>query len=152
MMTEPKIVERQAQPYLAIVTRLPFRDIAKAADEVLPELFSWIGRKGIAPSGAPFFKYNVINMSRALELEVGVPVSGKVEGDARVVAGILPGGRYASLVNKGPYDRLIDANAALLKWIAEKHLKLDVEETPSGDRFGCRLEIYHTDPAREPEP
>src|SRR5215472_16283454 len=128
MMSEAKIVERPAQPYVAIVTRLSFRDITKAADQVLPELFSWMQRHGIAPSGAPFFKYNVIDMSRELELEVGVPVSGKVQGGYDVVGGILPQGRYASLINKGPYDRLIDANAALLKWIAEKHLKVDLEE------------------------
>jgi effector-binding domain-containing protein len=152
MMSTPTIVERQTQAYLAIVKRVAFRDIGGVAQEVLPELFAWLERHAIAPSGAPFFKYNLVDMDRELELEVGVPISGKMPGDGRVVGGTLPGGRYAVLTNRGPYDRLVEANAALLKWIGEQGLKLAAEKTSSGDRFACRLEIYHSDPAREPDP
>jgi effector-binding domain-containing protein len=152
MMSTPKIVERPPQAYLAIAKRVSFRDIAGVAQEVLPELFAWLERHGIAPSGAPFFKYNLVDMNRELELEVGVPVSAKTQGDSRVVGGTLPKGRYATLTNRGRYDRLVEANAALLKWIGEKGLKVAVEKSSSGDRFVSRLEIYHTDPAREPDP
>jgi hypothetical protein len=49
-------------------------------------------------------------------------------------------------------DRLVDANAALLDWLSENRLQPEMKATSIGDRFGCRLEIYHTDPAKEPNP
>jgi len=69
-----------------------------------------------------------------------------------VLAGVLPAGRYASLVHRGPYEQLYDANGALFGWIKEQGLKIDVTESAEGERFGCRLEIYLTDPAVEKDP
>jgi hypothetical protein len=34
----------------------------------------------------------------------------------------------------------------------ERGIKWNVSETRAGDRFGCRLEIYFTDPKTEPDP
>jgi effector-binding domain-containing protein len=152
MLTEPAIIERSAQPYLAIKEHPPMRDIARIAGEVLPELLSWLERNGVAPSGAPFFKYNVIDMTGQLEIEFGIPTATVVSGDSRVLTGVLPAGRYAVVTFRGSYDRLVDANAALLGWLRENRLRPEMKATSTGDRFGCRLEIYHTDPAKEPNP
>jgi catechol 2,3-dioxygenase-like lactoylglutathione lyase family enzyme len=94
----------------------------------------------------------VIDMARQLEIAFGVPTADAVAGDARVHAGRLPAGRYASLVHRGHYDGLYNANAVLIGWAKERGISFDVEETPAGDRFGCRLEIYRTDPRAEPDP
>ncbi len=48
----------------------------------------------MATSGAPFWKYNVIDVERQLEVEVGFPVAIPVAGDDRVLAGVLPAGKY----------------------------------------------------------
>jgi len=56
------------------------------------------------------------------------------------------------LVYRGPYEGLYEANGALLDWIKEQGLTIDVKASPDGDRFGCRLEIYLTDPAVEKDP
>src|SRR5262249_59166819 len=95
---------------------------------------------------------NLIDMARQLEIEFGVPTNKPVAGDERVHPAILPAGRYASLVHWGPYEQLYDANAALIGWAKERGVKWDVAATPEGDRFGCRLEIYRTDPREEPDP
>ena len=63
--------------------------------------------------------------------------------------GVLPAGRYAFLTHTGPYDHLQEANGALLDWIAAEGLTLDMQASPAGDVFGCRLEIYSTDPEEE---
>jgi effector-binding domain-containing protein len=68
------------------------------------------------------------------------------------LADVLPAGRYASLIHRGPYEQLYDANGTLGKWIEEQGLKVDVKPTPEGDKFGCRLEVYLTDPAVEKDP
>jgi effector-binding domain-containing protein len=61
-------------------------------------------------------------------------------------------GRYATLVHRGPYDKLYDANAALIDWAKERGIRWDVSETEAGDQFGCRLEIYLSDPKTGPDP
>ena len=66
--------------------------------------------------------------------------------------GRLPAGRYGSLVHRGPYEELYDANAVLIGWAKERGIRWDAEETEAGERFGCRLEIYRTDPREEPDP
>ena len=63
------------------------------------EVFGWLADHGAKPSGPPFWKYNVIDMERHLEIEAGVAVEQPLPGDGRVLAGMLPGGSYATLVH-----------------------------------------------------
>jgi effector-binding domain-containing protein len=152
MITSPEIVERGEQPYVAVKSVVSMKEMGAVAGKFLGEVFGWAAGHGVAPAGAPFFKYNVCGMERGLEIEFGIPTASAVKGDDRVLAGVLPAGRYASLVHRGPYEQLYDANAALLDWIKEQGLKIDVTESAEGERFGCRLEAYLTDPAVEKDP
>jgi effector-binding domain-containing protein/catechol 2,3-dioxygenase-like lactoylglutathione lyase family enzyme len=152
MLTMPRIVEREAAPYVAIPATVTMREIGPTAQTLLPAVFAWLAGRGIAPAGPPFFRYVVIDMARALAIEFGVPTATEVAGDGRVLSGRLPGGRFVALVHRGPYDRLYDANAVLIGWAKERGIRFDSEATPAGDRFGCRLESYLTDPRREPDP
>ena len=152
MTTSPRIVNRTEQPYVAVETVLTMKEIGAVAGKLLGEVFGWAAGHGLAPAGAPFLKYNVIDMKRGLEIEFGLPTANLVTGDDRVIAGKLPAGRYASLKHRGPYDQLSNANSALLDWIKEQGLSMDVTGSPQGDRFACRLEVYLTDPAVEKDP
>jgi effector-binding domain-containing protein len=152
MITSPKIVERIEQPYVAIKSVVKMEEIAPTAGQLFGEVFGWLGGHGLTPAGAPFFKYNVVDMERGLEIEFALPTAAPATGDDRVLAGVLPAGRYASLIHLGPYDQLKDANAALGEWIKEQRLTVDVVKSPEGDRFGCRLEIYLNDPGVEKDP
>lgn len=149
-MSEPTIVERSAQPYMSITGLVTMQRIPEIADR-MPEVFQWLAARGIEPAGAPFFKYNVIDMERELEIEVGVPVADVLEGDDVVRPGVLPAGRYASVTHVGHPQQLIDATAALLQWAAQQGLSWDVTRTDRGERWGCRLELYKSDPAVEPD-
>ncbi len=152
MITSPKIVERSEQPYVAIKSVVTMTEIGAVAGKFLGEIFGWAAGHGLTPAGAPFFKYNVIDMEHGLEIEFGIPIAKLITGDDRVLAAVLPAGRYASLVHRGPYEQLTEANAALLDWTKEQGLKMDFQESSDGDRFGCRLEIYLTDPGVETDP
>jgi effector-binding domain-containing protein len=151
MMTKPTIVERADQPYVAIKANVTMAAIGEVLPPLHGEVFGWLGSRGIEPAGAPFWKYNLIDMERELEVEVGVPVATKVDGDDRVLAGVLPGGKYASLEHTGHPMALIDATRALLEWADKEGLTWDTVDSPEGQRWAARLEVYETDPDDEPD-
>jgi effector-binding domain-containing protein len=150
MTTQPTIVERPAQPYVAIKGSVTMRTFGEIADR-LPEVFAWLGERGIEPTEAPFFKYNLIDMMRELEVEAGVPVAAAVPGEGEVFAAVLPAGRYVTATHVGHPDELADATGALLNWAAGNGLRWDVAETPDGQRWAARLEVLHTNPVEEPD-
>jgi effector-binding domain-containing protein len=151
MPTEPAIVDRAAQPYVAMKRQVTMQTIGEIADRI-PEIFGWLGARGIEPVGAPFLKYNVLDMDRRLEIEAGVPVEKAPDGDDEVFAGVLPAGRYATVNHFGHPDQLLNVTAALLAWAAEQGLEWDMQEAEDGQRWACRLERYETDPSVEPDP
>jgi effector-binding domain-containing protein len=151
MPGQPQVVQRAAQPYVAIQAFVTMQTLGVVLPGLHPEVFAWLGARGISPAGAPFWKYNVVDMERQLDVEVGVPVALAAVGDDRVLAGVLPAGKYATLRHTGHPDSLADATAALLDWAAQQGLTWDLTRTDQGDRWGARLEIYETDPAQEPD-
>jgi effector-binding domain-containing protein len=151
MKTEPQIVQRAEQPYVAIKASVTMESISAVLPSLHPEMFAWLDAHGVRPAGAPFSKYNVIDMQRAVEIEVGIPVAEAVAGDQRVLPGVLPAGTYARTIYTGHPSGLVDATAALLEWAARQGLPWDVSDTPHGQRWGCRLEVYDTDPREEPD-
>lgn len=156
MITEPKIVERPQQPYAAIRSTMPIGEIEEAAPALFDEIASWVAKKGLKPTGASILKHNVIDMERELELEFGLLIPDPVPGDARVVSGLLPAGRYATILCLGPYggpdDELLRANAALIGWGQEQGVAWDSWQTPAGEAFACRLETYLVGPMNESDP
>ncbi|HEY4200535.1 MAG TPA: GyrI-like domain-containing protein [Devosiaceae bacterium] len=149
MLTLPKVAERPAQPYVAIQVRTTISGMKAVIDETFPKLFAWLGSHDVKPAGAPFIKYNLINMAGIMELEFGVPTEALVAAADDVVAAELPAGRYAQLTYWGSYDNLYDVNALMIGWAKQKGISFDVEERPEGDWFASRLEIYVTDPGIE---
>ncbi len=153
MITEPKIINRAEQPYVAIRSQVTMQEFgAGIIPQSFNEVAAWLQKQGKAPAGAPLIRYLVINMPGKLDVEIGWPVASALTGDGRVTAGILPAGRYASLVHTGPYPELVEATAALLKWAEEKGIHWDVQESANGDKFGSRFESYLTDSTQEPDP
>lgn len=150
MMTEPGIDERAARPCVGIRTRVTLPEMGPAIPRLLGEVGAWLQQRGVAPAGAPYIRYHVINMAEKLEIELGFPVAGPIDGDATVTAGELPAGRYASLVYTGIANGF-NANLALMNWGEAQGLKWDSRMTDKGEAFGARLESYLTDPAVEPD-
>ncbi|WP_243063518.1 GyrI-like domain-containing protein [Humibacter sp. RRB41] len=145
---EPHVVERAATPYVAITANVTMNDIGAVLPPLSSEVFEWLRVNGIAPVGAPFWKYDVIDMEHGLQVEVGVAVAEPADGDARVHAGMLPAGRYATVLHVGHPQTLETATARLLQWGNESNLKWDAWPTPQGERWECRLEIYHDEPGQ----
>jgi effector-binding domain-containing protein len=148
---EPEIVERPAVVYAGISQWVTMDALGSVADRI-PEIFGWLAARGIAPAGPPFFRYHVIDMERQLLVEAGVPVVSPVaddEGDIR--GGTLPAGRFVVMMHTGAPPTLMAATAALLAWAETRELSWDVSETDAGEKWGCRVEFYLTDPAEQPD-
>jgi effector-binding domain-containing protein len=151
MLTEPEVIQRAARPYVAMRADVTMQTLGTVLPPLHGRVFEWLGQQRTEPAGPAFWKYNVIDMDRSLEVEVGVPVAAEVGGDEQVLAGILPAGRYASLRYTGHPDGLVGATGFLLEWARQRHLTWDLSHGPDGEHWGARLEIYETDPIVHPD-
>jgi effector-binding domain-containing protein len=146
----PEITRRAAQPYAGISAWVTMEAIASVAHRI-PEVFGWLGERGIAPAGPPFFRYHVIDMEGQLQVEVGVPVASPVDDDGDVRRGTLPAGQFAVMTHTGAPSTLTAATASLLDWAGAQGLAWDVSRTDAGEHWGCRVEFYLTDPSQQPD-
>ncbi|MET7462923.1 GyrI-like domain-containing protein [Nonomuraea sp. NPDC005501] len=155
-MTMPHIVDHPDRPYVGVIRTITMTTFGEVADRI-PELIAWLGRQGLALAGAPFLRYRVIEMAAdRLEVEAGVPIARPVDGalaeEAGFFAAALPAGRYATVTHHGHPDRLAGVIGDLLAWADKEGLTWDLAERDGVERWGCRLELYETDPRVEPDP
>jgi effector-binding domain-containing protein len=142
MISEPKIDYREEKLYMGIRTVAPFNGMFAVVDKLLKELRTWVKRHGIADEGPFFLRYHVIDMNGPMDIEVGFMVSAHLPGNERVKPGVLPAGRYASLIYTGSG---MAGNKALIGWAQENGIAWDRWDDPAGDAFRCRYEVYLTD-------
>lgn len=151
MADNPAIERREATPYVGIQREVTMAEVGAVLTPLTSQVFDWLGSRGLSPAGPPFWKYDVIDMASTLVVEVGVPLTAPVDGDDVVRAGILPAGRYATVLHTGHPAGLIDTTRELLDWATEQDLRWDVVGAQDGEHWGARLEEYLTNPADEPD-
>ena len=137
--------ELTAQPVLVVRRRIKRSEIAATIAEVLPSIFVYAQRHGIALTGHPFARYSeigagLITIEPGMRIAEGAGPSGAETGE--VVQDALPAGPAAVTVHCGPYDQLPDACAAVQQWIEAEGL------TPGASFW----ESYVTDPGEVPDP
>jgi len=148
MVGQPAVYERPDEHYLGIRAQTPFKGMFTVIDKHLfKELRAWMKQAQVEPAGLPFFRYYVINMEGEMDVEVGIPVATALAGNDRVCPGVLPGGRYASLVYVG---HGYTGNGALTRWAMENGHRFDQWDVPNGTAFRARYERYLTDPKIQP--
>ncbi len=150
MDVAPEITQRAAVPYAGISAWVTMAAVGAVADRI-PQIFGWLGARGIAPVGPPFFRYHVIDMERQLLVEAGVPVESAVQDDGDIRGGTLPSGQFAVMTHTGAPQTLMAATSALLDWAEARGLAFEVAQTDVGEKWGCRLESYLTNPADQPD-
>ncbi|MEP6649240.1 MAG: GyrI-like domain-containing protein [Lapillicoccus sp.] len=105
-MTDPQprayaVVTLPQQPFVGVTRTVTMTTMNEIADEI-PGLVGWLGERGSTPAGAPFLWYLVIDMAADMVVQAGVPVAEAVQGDGRVEADQLPGGRHLHPVGRRP--------------------------------------------------
>jgi len=147
----PEIVLRTTERYVGVARTITMDTFHELADRI-SELFDWLAARGVAATGAPFFRLNVIDMARELRCETGIPIVDRdAVGAPPVFVGVLPAGRFVCYTHVGHVDELVDVTASVLGWADEQGLVWDKSATPDGDRWGCRLIVNLTDPDDEPD-
>lgn len=146
-ISAPRIDIRTEQPYLGIRVQTPFRGMSKQVGQLNKALRAWMKQYPHAVAGPRFLRYHVIDMAGEMDIELAVPVHEPLAAQGQLTAGVLPAGRYASLIYSGSGLR---GNKTLLEWGAANGLRWDKQETAKGDVFGARYETYLTDPDAEP--
>lgn len=137
------IVERElaAQPVLVIRRRVERSQLSATLGPLYGSIVSLAQRNGTVLTGPPFTRF--LEWSAGLvTIEAGLPVAAAVSGGGEVQSGTLPAGRAATTTHLGPYDQLLDAYAALERWIEAQGRKI----------AGAPWEVYVTDPAEHPDP
>ena len=152
MLAEPRIEDRDAQPYAAIPVRVTLPEWGQA-NALLGEVLGWLAERNIPVSGPPVYRYRVIgDTDTAYELEVGWLVHSPVEGDDRVVSGEMPAGSYVTTTHTGHPDGLFQSYERLEAWAVEQGIEWASNSSGGREISGGRFELFMTDPAVEPDP
>jgi hypothetical protein len=154
-MSEPQIEERAERPYLGIRSEVRSDGIRAVVDRAFPQLFGWLSEHGIQPSGPPFIRYHELDRAgEPLEIESAAPMAdGAAPAEGPVRPGVLPAGRYVTLLHLGPYTHdsvpdLTDAQAALRGW-TEEHGIVCSRPSERGESLPCYVEHYRIGPPME---
>ena len=134
-----ELIERTAQPVVSIRTRGAVKDLPSILGRSYGALGAYLGRMRQEPAGAPFAAYYNQDMQN-LDLEIGFPVAKKVAGQGEIQSGEIPGGRAASCMHTGPYDKIAAAYEALGQWMQARGLQ----------GTGACYEFYLNDPQNTP--
>ena len=153
MITEPKIERRKRQNYVAIRMAVPI-PFGKYLQPAWEEVYDWLKKKSIEPSGPSIIRYLTTDMSKELDIDVGFTVDKAVKGDDRITADYLPAGHYATLLYTGPYKGkgIFKATVALLEWAGANRVKWDTSKKKGVQWWNGRAEFYFSDPASEKDP
>jgi hypothetical protein len=154
ILSGPELVQRPEVAYVAFRDRIPFKGLAAHTAAMHGELSRWLQAHPTDTIGSQFLRLHVIDLSDRATVSVAVPVASidiaasavEKEEDPRMVADVVPAGRYATLtyMNHG-----VKANLALTKWCAAQGLEIERLRDDTGNTFGARLETLLTDPAQE---
>jgi effector-binding domain-containing protein len=147
-VSEPRIDERPEQPYIGIRTQVQMSVMSKNITKLFKEINAYVKQHSIKQAGPPLLRFHVINMTGEMDIEVGFPVIDPLPDNGRVCVGMIPAGRYASLIYSGSG---YTGNKALIEWAKANGLRWDRWDDVKGDAFRSRYESYLTDPKIEPK-
>lgn len=151
ILTTPRIEQRTEQPCMFIRSEVPMDEIGEKLPPLIGELFGWLNAHDVQPAGPPFFRYNVIDMAGLMEIDVGIAVRMPAGGDARVRAGAIPAGPYATMQHTGHPDELMPVTGYLLAWGMQQKLRWRMHTRGTSQVWDARFEFYLDGPDTEPD-
>jgi effector-binding domain-containing protein len=111
-----EIQQLEPQSVLSIRTTVQIDDLAQAQDDSIRALSTYLQQRGAQASGPPFVRYHTFTEIET-DLELGIPVVERIEGEGRIAAGELSGGPTVTTWHTGPHNTLADAYARIQAWL-----------------------------------
>jgi effector-binding domain-containing protein len=135
MAYEIEIKEIKPQRFAGIRAKATINKVTQKVTQLLSETAEYLESQGVKPTGPGFGVYYEVG-AVVVDVEVGYPIDGEIEGNDRVHAGELPGVKAAVAIYEGPHDAMPDAHRAVHTWMHENDVK--ASEEPA-------REVYLTD-------
>jgi effector-binding domain-containing protein len=127
-MIEISVVDEKPQLVAGMRRRGHYKEIAK----MLPALFEYAMSQAAIIAGPPQYLWHEKSVEEAqkadeagnADIEVCVPIAAKIPESDEIRCYILPGGKNAQIIHKGPYEACVPAYERLFAWLEENGLKL----------------------------
>lgn len=138
-MPDYKMKKVEAVPYLYVERSCSMdpADIGKNMGIAFGTVAEFIGARGISSMGNPlsvYYEHDGLTMKFRAGFMVSEVDSEKAEGEVR--GGVLPAGEVLNFIHKGPYAKLRDSYADMMRYL----------ETNSLTVSAPTVEIYLNDP------
>jgi len=127
-------------PFLFVRRQAAQSEISRTLAECFGIVYPHCVKGGLQLAGFPLARYPVVGP--LMTIEAGVPLVSPATPEGELQYCELPGGPVVFAVHGGPYDRLGDTHATILRWIQDRKLLV----------AGPHWEWYVTDPAEHPNP
>jgi effector-binding domain-containing protein len=141
------IVQKSDRPYAGIRMQTPFPGMFAVANRALKDLRAWSKSINLQQEGPYFLRYYHCDMNDIMDIEAGLVTASPLPYHPQIKGGILPGGKFASLIYRGNGLR---GNQALMQWGHDTGTTFDAIDPSQAESYVCRYEAYLTDYRIEP--
>jgi len=135
-----EIKDQEPQPTLAMRKTTSVEKLPQVLGSVYGAIMGHLVALGEHPTGPPYAAYFNMDM-QALDVEIGFPVSRKLDAQGDMQPGEIPGGKVATSLFVGPYSEMEPAYDELKAFIEEQ----------GHEATGVVYEMYLNDPGDAPE-
>ncbi|HWQ77944.1 MAG TPA: GyrI-like domain-containing protein [Anaerovoracaceae bacterium] len=135
-----ELIDEKEQPVLSMRTRTPVGNLPQELGKAYGAIIQYIGEIGEKTEGPAFAAYYSMDMED-LDVEMGFLVPKPIPGNDEIQANVIPAGKQAVYLYKGPYAEMEPAYRAMMAWLDENSY------VPTGVSY----EFYYNSPEEVPE-
>ena len=147
---QPTVKFNTEKLYAALRRKTAQQEIPKEIPPLIGILTNLLHKENIKTNGDCFFRYISCTTGGQMVVEAGFPIE-KTDSRSEIIEfGSFPAGKYLSVMHTGDYKNLMEAHMYLESYSKLNNLTLDESTTDTGVVWGCRAEIYLTDPDLTP--
>lgn len=135
-----ELIDEKEQPVLSMRARTSVGNLPQELGKAYGAIIQYIGEIGERTDGPAFAAYYNMDMED-LDVEMGFLVPKPIPGKDGIQANVIPAGKQAVYMYKGPYAEMEPVYNAMAAWIAENGY------VPTGVSY----EFYYNSPEEVPE-